>query len=182
MRRFRLQYFFAGCLVFVALPLHAQSRTASCDQSLGLSQMQHVPPKGRLQENPSPQTLRILALGKSAIPMLIACLTDETRTKEPIIDYWGVTTVGDIAFFYLSDLFTDSTWEHYTISGVVTWKTVQADYPNAPSSEAWYRFLKKHGRRYVQSNWSNKWKEDQSSIFWDPKEQCFKISSRTRHE
>lgn len=179
MRRLCLLFSLAG-LIFVASQLQAQPRIAKCDPSLGLAQMQHTPPQGRLQENGSPQTLHILALGKSAIPMLIECLTDENRTKEPIEDYWPVTTVGDIAFFYLDDLFTDSTWEHYTVSGVVNWKIVQADYPNAPASEAWYRFLKKHGRRYVQNNWSNKWKEDQSSIFWDAKEQCFRISSRTR--
>ncbi len=180
MRRVRFLFCLLGSLVFVTLPSHAQSGTAKCDPSLGLAQMQHTAPQGRLQENGSPQTSRILALGKSAIPMLIACLTDETRTKQPIEDYWPVTTVGDIAFFYLDDLFTDSTWEHYTISGVVNWKVLQADYPNAPAWEAWYRFLKKHGRRYVQNSWSSKWKEDQSSIVWDPKEQCFKISLRAK--
>jgi hypothetical protein len=140
--------------------------------------MQHQPPKGRLQENPTPQTVRILALGKSAIPMLIACLTDETKTKQSIEDYWPVTTVGDIAFFYLDDLFTDSTWEHYTVRGVVNWKVVQAPYPNLSASDAWYLFLKKHGRLYVQRSWWRKWKEDQSAIVWDPAEKCFKVSTR----
>jgi hypothetical protein len=58
--------------------------------------MQPTPPKGRLQDAGAAQTLHILALGNKAIPMLIDCLTDETRTKEPIEDYWPVTTVGDI--------------------------------------------------------------------------------------
>jgi hypothetical protein len=117
-------------------------------------------------------------LGKQAIPMLIACLTDETKTKEPIEDYWGVTTVGDIAFFYLCDLFTDSTWEHSTIDGVVTWKVLESEYPGAAAFTSWDEFVKKHGRRYVQNEWSKKWEEDKALIFWDGKEQCFKIAPK----
>src|SRR5579863_4330575 len=137
--------------------------------------MKHTQPKGRLQDAGAPQTIHLVELGKKAIPMLIACLTDETKTREPIEDFWPVTTVGDIAFFYLCDLFTDSTWAHTTIDGVVNWKTVEAEYPNAPSSTAWYEFVRKHGRRYVQNSWSKKWDEVGSSISWDSKEQCFKI-------
>lgn len=165
----------AGFAFVVALPLRAQSRTAKCDPSLDLVNMQLTPPKGRLQEAGAPQTRHILELGKKAIPILVACLTDQTRTKEPIEDFWPVTTVGDIAFFYLRDLFTDSTWEHSTIEGVVTWKTLKAEYPDSPSWTAWYEFVKKHGRKYVQNMWSEKWKEKEASIFWDDKEQCFKI-------
>lgn len=165
----------AGCALLFALPLQAQSRSGECDPSLGLAQMQHTQPKGRLQDAAAPQTRHILELGKKAIPMLIACLTDETRTKEPIEDSWSATTVGDIAFFYLCDLFTDSTWKHSTIDGVVTWKTLEAEYPRSPSWTAWHEFVKKHGRRYVQNVWSKKWKDEELAILWDDKEQCFKI-------
>ena len=137
--------------------------------------MQHTTPKGRLQEYAAPQTVHILELGKKAIPMLIACLTDETETKKPIEDFWPVTTVGDVAFFYLCNLFTDSTGSRSTIDGVVNWKTVMAENPHSPSWTAWYDFVEKHGRRYVQDSWSKKWKAEQSAIFWDAKEQCFKI-------
>jgi hypothetical protein len=164
-----------GCICFLSSPLRAEPRISKCDQSLGLAQMQPTPPKGRLQDAGAAQTLHILALGNKAIPMLIDCLTDETRTKEPIEDYWPVTTVGDIAFFYLCDLFTDSTWEHSTIDGVVNWERLKAEYPNSPASTAWYEFVKKHGRGFVQDNWSKKWKQEQSAIFWDAKELCFKI-------
>jgi hypothetical protein len=58
-----------------------------------------------------PQTRHIIALGKNAIPLLIGCLRDETATKESVVDFWPTTTVGDIAFSYLCDLFTDSTWK-----------------------------------------------------------------------
>jgi hypothetical protein len=131
--------------------------------------------KGRLQDAGAPQTVHILELGKKAIPMLIACLNDETRTKEPIEDFWPVTTVGDIAFFYLCDLFTDSTWEHSTIDGVVTWKTLSSEYPDSPAWDALHGFVKKHGRHFIQAEWSKKWQEEKSAIFWDVKERCFKI-------
>lgn len=171
----------AGCLIFIVPSLRAQTPKSDCDPSLGLAQMQDAPPKGRLQEYESPQTTQILALRKRAIPKLIACLTDETKTKEPVEDFWPVTRVGDIAFFYLCDLFTDSTWEHSTISGVVNWKTLQADYPNTAASQAWYSFLKKHGRMYVQRSWSRKWQQDQSAILWDAKEQCFRIHTASEY-
>jgi hypothetical protein len=82
----------AECAFLFAVPLLAQSRAANCDPSLGLAQMKHTQPKGRLQDAGAPQTVHIVELENKAIPMLIA---------------WPVTTVGDIAFFYLCDLFTD---------------------------------------------------------------------------
>ncbi len=141
--------------------------------------MQHTPPKGRLQDAGAPQTVHILELGNKAIPMLIACLTDETKTKEPIEDFWPVTAVGDIAFFYLCDLFTDSTWEHSTIDGVINWKTVEAEYPNEAAWTSWSEFVKKHGRKYIQNSWTKRWRAEQSVIFWDAKEQCFKIGHKS---
>lgn len=167
-----------GCIFLGAFPLQAQSKVTKCDQSLGLAEMQEtMAAKGRLQDVGSPQTVHIIELGKKAIPMLIACLTDETKTKKPIVDYWPVTAVGDISFFYLCDLFTDSTWTHSTIDGVVNWKTVMAENPDSPSWTAWYDFVEKHGRRHVQTSWSKKWKEEQAAIFWDTKEQCFKLGA-----
>jgi hypothetical protein len=109
MRIFTNLFLIAGCIFLNAFPLQAQSKVTKCDQSLGLAEMQHTAPKGRLQDAGAPQTMHIIELGKKAIPMLIACLTDETKTRKPIEDYWPVTTVGDISFFYLCDLFTDST-------------------------------------------------------------------------
>jgi hypothetical protein len=49
-----------------------------------------------------------------------------------------VTTVGDITFFFLCDLFTDSSWQHSTIDGVVNWTTLEAECPHAPASYAWF--------------------------------------------
>jgi hypothetical protein len=166
---------FVGCAFFFGSALCAQPRIPKCDQSLGLAKMQPEPEKGRMQDMVAPQTVHILELRNKAIPMLIACLTDETMTKEPIEHYWPGTSVGDIAFFYLSDLFTDSTGDRPTIDGVVNWKTLEAEYPGSSAATAWYEFVRKHGRKYVQDNWSKRWKEEQSAIFWDAKERCFKI-------
>jgi hypothetical protein len=79
---------------------------------------------------------------EKAIPLLIACLPDETATKESVMDFWPTTTVGDIAFFYLCDLFTDSTWQHSTIVGVVTFQTVAAEYPDSPSWDGWVQICR----------------------------------------
>src|SRR6266850_478155 len=174
MRRLKTVVLIAGCALLFALPIHAQSRAAKCDPSLSLAGMGHTQSKGRLQDAGAPQTRHIVALG-TAIPLLIACLRDETKTKESVVDFWPTTPVGDIAFFYLCDLFTDSTLEHSTVDGVVTWKTLEAEYPDPPSWTAWYKFVEKHGRRYVQNAWTKKWKEEESAIFWDEKEQCLKI-------
>lgn len=107
--------FIFGLVLVFGLSAKGQSVPSNCDPTLGLSKMEHMPPKGRLQDVASPQSTRIIELGKKAIPLLIACLTDETETRKPIEDYWPVTTVGDIAFFLLCDLFTDSSWQHSTL-------------------------------------------------------------------
>ena len=164
-----------GCALFSVLPSHAQSSLSKCDPSLGLAMMDHQPPKGRLQDAGSPQAMNIIRLNKKAIPLLIGCLTDETKTKESIEDYWPVTTVGDIAFFFLCDLFTDSSCQHSTIDRVVNWQTVEAEYPHVNDAYAWYSYLKKHGRKQVQSVWYKRWKEVEQLAYWDEKEQCFKI-------
>lgn len=165
-------------ILLFRIPAKGQPTNSRCDPSLRLSKMEHMPPKGRLQEFNSPQAKRILELRKSAISLLIACLTDETQTKESIEDYWPVTTVGDIAFFFLCALFTDSSWKHSTITGVINWETLQREYSHEPSSNAWYRCLEKHGRKHVQDVWYKRWKEEEHAISWDAKEQCFRIDPK----
>jgi hypothetical protein len=168
----------AGYGILFGLPAHGQLTASRCDPSLGLTKMEHQPPKGRLQDAGSPQAMNIIKLNKKAIPLLIGCLTDETKTKDSVEDYWGVTTVGDIAFLFLCDLFTDSSWQHSTIDGVVNWETVEAEYPHTDSAYAWYSYVKKHGRKQVQNVWYKRWKEEEQAIFWDEKEQCLKVHPR----
>jgi hypothetical protein len=175
MRHLKIILLIAGYWLLIGLPADGQSIASKCDPSLGLAKMEHQPPKGRLQDAGSLQAQNIVRLNKKAIPLLIGCLTDETKTKEPVEDYWGLTTVGDAAFLFLCDLFTDSSWQHSTIDGVVNWTTLEAEYPHAPSAYAWYSYVRKHGRKYVQNVWYKRWKEEEQAIFWDEKEQCFKI-------
>jgi hypothetical protein len=63
-----------------------------------------------------------------------------------------------------------------TINGVVNWETLKAAYPDSPSSVAWYEFVRKHSRRYVQNNWSEQWRKEQFAVVWDAKQHCFKVS------
>jgi hypothetical protein len=106
---------------------------------LGLPQMQpSLAAKGRLQDVPDTDAARnVLARGKQAIPELITCLTDARKTKRPVFQYWSETTVGDIAFVFLTDLFTDSTWVRLTVDGLPTWKSIGSESPHEPGEQAW---------------------------------------------
>ena len=167
------------CSVLIPIQVNAQANRIQCDPSLNLVNLPHANAKSRLQDGWAPQTEHLVRLGKTAIPMLINCWTDETQTKTPIEDYWPATTVGDIAFFYLTDFFTDSSWTHSTVKGLIDWKTVQAAFPNQAAFSAWYRFIKKHGKKYVQNIGSQKWKEIQASAYWDDKDLCFRVREGT---
>jgi hypothetical protein len=101
----------------------------------------------------------------------------ETPTKKPIEDYWAVTTVGDIAFAFVCDVFTDSSWQHSTIDGVVNWNTLEAAYPNQAAFSSWYSYLKEHGRKHVQNVWHERWKQIERDVVWDQKERCFKVDA-----
>src|SRR5258708_6208818 len=66
--------------------------------------------KGRLQDHEycvSHLMDRIVADGKDATTILISQRRRGPPAKEPIYDYWIVTTEGDIAYFILIDLFTE---------------------------------------------------------------------------
>jgi hypothetical protein len=117
---------------------------------------------------------RIVADGKEAIPILISQLRETRHTKKPIYDYWSLTTGGDIAFFILTDLFRDSDWVTFNMPGV------QSPYANchSDSEDCWRRFLKKHGRKFVQDQWLAAWKENKDRIYWDDTARCFRVSPK----
>jgi hypothetical protein len=130
--------------------------------------------KGRLQdlEYCSSKTMdEILARGKDAIPILISQITDTRPTKEPIYDYWPAMRVGDVATFILEDLFLDADWKTFNMPGL----EVLNHNCDAPSWECWDRFLKKHGRRFVQSHWQAAWNKNKDRIHWDEKARCFRL-------
>ncbi len=166
-------------LLFLLSPTasSSQTRTVPCDE-LGLAEMQpSIAAKGRMQDVPDTKAAqRILKMGKRAIPALISCLTDERMTKYPVFQYWTETAVGDVAFVFLTDLFTDSTWRHSTLTGMPAWATIQSESPAGASAEqAWQSFVAKHGRKYVQDWWTSAWRENKTLIYWDESERCFKV-------
>jgi hypothetical protein len=135
--------------------------------------------KGRLQDRgycASHLMDRIVADGKDAIPILISQLRDARSTKEPIYDYWSLTTAGDVAYFILNDLFTDSNWTSFNMPGL---ESLQ-DKCDSYAEDCWQRFLKKHGRKFVQDQWLAAWKKNKDRIYWDDKARCFRLSSQTK--
>jgi hypothetical protein len=137
--------------------------------------------KGRLQDKEYCESKlmdRIVAQGKGAIPILILQLTDPRETKRPIYDYWGQTTAGDIAYFVLNDLFTDSNWTTFNMPGLEALK----DNCNETAERCWRRFLKKHGRKFVQDQWLAAWKANKDRVYWDEQARCFRLSAKTGGE
>jgi hypothetical protein len=132
--------------------------------------------KGRLQDKEycgSKMMDKIVADGKLAIPILISQLTDPREPKKPIYDYWGQTTAGDIAYFILNDLFTDSNWTTFNMPGLEALK----DDCNGPAETCWRKFVRKHGRKFVQDQWLAAWKANKDRVYWDEQARCFRLSA-----
>lgn len=135
--------------------------------------------KGRLQDQnycASHLMDRIISDGKAAIPVLISQLTDTRATKEPIYDYWSRTTSGDIAYFILTDLFTDSDWKTFNMPGLDSLTEPCKSY----AEDCWDRFLRKHGRKFVQEQWLVAWNKNKDRVFWDEKARCFRVSPQQK--
>lgn len=133
--------------------------------------------KGRLQEEPDNAVIqKVVAAGKAGVPVLIEMLTDNRATKHPVICLWGRTAVGDIAFVILLDLFQDSAWK--PIVPEATWDALldKCD-PALPSSVCLYDFVKKNGRKEVQTRWRQLWEKYKDQLFWDENERCLKLQS-----
>jgi hypothetical protein len=130
--------------------------------------------KGRLQDREycSSRLMEfIVAQGKEAIPVLISQLTETRETRKPIFDDWSMTNSGDIAFFILNDLFTDSDWKTFNMPGLES-----LDYPCDDAAETcWRRFLAKHGREFVQEQWLNAWNKNKGRIYWQEEASCFRL-------
>jgi hypothetical protein len=135
--------------------------------------------KGRLQDKEYCESKlmdRIVAQGKDAIPILISQLTDTHASKEPIFDYWSRTTTGDIAYIILNDLFTDSNWTTFNMPGL---KALHDNCPDAAES-CWRRFLRKHGRKFVQNQWLAAWSTNKNRVYWDEQARCFRLTPITQ--
>ncbi len=133
--------------------------------------------KGRVQDCSGKVMSQILAGGKTSIPILISQLTDTGRTKEPIEDYWSVTSSGDIAFLVLTDLFTEDDEQTFNMPGVPNWAIVSSDCQNSAET-CWREYLAKHGRKSVQQAWLQAWNKYKDQIYWERTARCFQISQK----
>jgi hypothetical protein len=131
--------------------------------------------KGRLQDKENCESKlvdQIIAEGKASIPILISQLTDSRRTREPIYDYWSYTTAGDIAYFILHSLFTDSDWKTFNMPGLEALN----DHCSDAAETCWRRFLKTHGRKFVQAKWLATRAANKSRVYWDESARCYRLS------
>jgi hypothetical protein len=136
--------------------------------------------KGRLQDVgycASNLMNQIISDGKEAIPILISQLRETRPTKEPIYDYWSLTTAGDVAYFILTDLFTDADWKAFNMPGL---EPLYDKDCHSYAEDCWQRFLKRHGRKFVQDQWLAAWKKNKDRIYWDDKARCFRVSSQAQ--
>ncbi len=138
--------------------------------------------KGRLQDRDycsSHLVDQIVADGTDAIPVLISQLKDTRPTKEPIYDFWAVTTAGDIAYFILNDLFTDSNWTTFNMPGLESLN----DKCDSYAEDCWQKFLKKHGRKFVQDQWLAAWEKNKDRVYWNEQARCFRLYPQSKiHE
>ncbi len=116
---------------------------------------------------------RIVADGKDAIPILISQLTETRPTKEPVYDYWAVTTSGDVAYFILNDLFTDSDWKTFNMPGL---EPLDDSNCHSYAEDCWNQFVKKHGRKFIQDAWLAAWKKNKDRVYWNESSRCFRVT------
>jgi hypothetical protein len=133
----------------------------------------------RLQDYPSHVMDQIIAAGPKSVPVLIGMLTDTriAETEEPIICFWGVMTLGDIAFCALEDLFVNADSNKMTIPGA-SWNEMLGPDENLPAYEQLHRFIRTHGRGALQAKWQKLWDKYRSQLFWDSKAKCFKLKGQ----
>jgi hypothetical protein len=133
--------------------------------------------KGRLQDTgycDSKLMDQIVAQGKASIPVLISQLTDTRRTQKPIYDSWSYTTAGDIAYFILTDFFTDSDWKTFNMPALELLNPTC----DGTAETCWRKFLGKQGRKFVQDQWLAAWNANKDRVYWDETARCFRLSPR----
>jgi hypothetical protein len=133
--------------------------------------------KGRLQDRDScfPHlTDRSVADGEATIPILISQLRDTRSTKEPIYDYWSLTTAGDVAYFILTDLFKDANWMTFNLPGLES----LSEKSDGCAEDGWRRFLRRRGRKLIEEQWFAAWDKNKDRIYWEDSARRFRISSQ----
>ena len=120
---------------------------------------------------------QILADGVEAIRVLISQLTETTRTKNEIADYWAGTRSGDIAYVVLTDLFTEPDAQMSDMPGVPNWKAMMNGCHRAAQG-CWDEYLRKHGRMSVKRAWLSAWDLHKDQVYWDAQFRCFRLHSK----
>ena len=168
--------------LYASMPVSGQSATRKSSNFAlwNFDEVNHTcRAKGRLQDKEYCESKlmdQIVAKGKDAIPILISQLTDTQESKEPIYDYWSQMTAGDIAYFILNDLFTDSDWTTFNMPGLEALK----GNCHGASETCWHDVIKKHGRKFVQDQWLAAWSTNKDRVYWDTQARCFRISPNAR--
>ena len=114
---------------------------------------------------------RIVADQKSALPVLIAQITDSRWIAEPVYDFWPRIRVGELAYFILENLFVDDTWQKSTMPALFPPQNC-----NEPSWVCWGDFRKRHSLNELQTRWAEFWKANEEKIYWDGKARCFRLA------
>ena len=117
---------------------------------------------------------QIVAQGTAAIPILISQITETGETKEPIYDYWHHTSAGDIAFLILDDLFTESDETTFNLPRSIS--PLKDCHDELGAESCWRKYLKKHGRKFVQDQWLIAWNANKDRIYWNGKTRCFRLT------
>jgi len=157
----------------------SQKATTPLSQ-IDLSKIGHTAPKGRLQDldyNQLKVIEDLISNGKESIPFLINQLTVEKKIKGHVKDYWNEVKVGDVAFFILTDFFTDGSWERSTIEGASFNEFLGCNDPKLPADYCYYNYIEKHGRKNIKARWQKIWKENKDKIYWDEAERCFRLKA-----
>jgi len=136
--------------------------------------------KGRFQDqeyNPDSKVMQeIIDSGKKAIPRLIEMIADETAKPGPaILCFWPQTIRGDLAHLVLANLFLDPTWTQSTVPRALYDAELESRYKDSPGWELHRAYLKKYGRKKLQSRWREIWSQFEQRVEWDGKDRYFRL-------
>jgi hypothetical protein len=151
------------------------------NQPLRVSDIRELASKGRIQDaenQKDPAIPKILAMGRDAVPWLIDQLEDET-SMQGVVGFCPWLHAGDIALFFLADLFREANWERSTIPEVALDQFLEGS-PDAMACSRLNSFVEKHGRKFIKDKWRRVWLENRDRLEWDPKDSCFRVKPETQ--
>jgi hypothetical protein len=102
---------------------------------------------------------------------MISQITDSRWIGEPVYDFWPRIRTGELAYFILSDLLLDDTWQKSTMPALFPPQDC-----HQPAWLCWEKFRKTHSLKELQTRWMEFWKANQDKIYWDEKARCFRLS------